>query len=1076
MSPGKIILACLFFSIVVRCLGEEKENISDSDIDPSSVDANMIAAFCDTVAMAAIKNLLFKFVVKEMMDSSELTFEQEQLNARSQIDKVTTSIEDIVKKVKSFEWLPLISAYLRVKVKILADETYRITEKTGDTSKLLWDSKSQLKAFMDILVQFYKVNTISEQFIEVAYQQIVLRLGDTDFIGKEDPKGVLSKALCVAYTSLNDQAFLDKNVNADNESVEFLRKFFEHFVQLPVEGFALTAMCMTDKNPHKDIESKIKIVIDKPPESHLWRIEWAFLIKNYMYFINPDIYMIIKKHYIININWYTFLKTEIVALPGFFNTGDPNNPTKVKMNVVETTKGYFNLHLLYLYLISVQLITETTTLEDIKKIMLTHLTTNECWINSNHGKAAFPQCTILIELIPEDKYVKFVWVMILILKIDYSIENIKTFITTFKTLFIRTFNIKFIDLIEPNGVAIRQILTELKYAQFITKIQELVEPFNALTIVPPSQYLDFVKPNTDLDKIWKIYLASNTQLITKEVKIVFPSIEQTVPGPELHILHLYVEITSATNKQHYDQLYIIIKTIWTTRITKVNRDGFKKFFDHTFLKSVGGDFYIGENKSIQIFRIWDYQMILKTHANVKTITDAIASKKETTLTVDFKMADHYKYRWGHSWFLEVVSVFSLYEITKNIVKTTLVNDLRFFNSFNTIYILLCKIRETIQTPVTNARKFLWEHMKLCVNKVENDKQFASCPGTATQYKRTFAFIYFWLINVYPEAIADYENFEKESFGKLTFSGNDAFFRYVVYPGNQFEEEITGFCAKREAESKNYGICLGIELMRGLVHFIDQGTNLPLNLFADTQKVFTKYKATDPNKKFYIPFLLDAYVAANALDREAYSDGIRVALRRWRVDIQISTAKEEEFVWKELFTFDSGKALATYIEPILAEAKLDANLEKAVKAKFSTLKLDDYVDNGVVMHSALEFLTRYARGADLEKICTFIQGKENGAEAFLSYHTGSANIMEKKLKGNFDNFAVLIAERKKFMSRYSAENAGRKVVLSSLNANTVKKGTKDGPGFQATAGQFGQKQTEGPAKKEGRGGGNKKIAI
>lgn len=1106
---------------------------TDTDFDVSEHDSLIISVICDPLLMYNVNKMIYTQTAFIMSSEFGLAFSAVQDRIDSFMAEVSGEIKIVSEQMAGVPWNLFTIGYLQTKLAMQFKKIADITKKAHNHQEYITASSDTLiKAFMEQVMEYYKDSLPSNEIVEVTYAQFfyVYSEGGFKYENKTFQTKTLDgvkKAMCDIYSTLvSADVPANPTVTLDKADRDFLEKFYSSWMLYPDPEIPFKAMCKTEANyKFKDAKSRFTLSYireEKRPQVTIFTIEYSLLNGQLGYLVEADVLPELIKFYDINADWQTFFITDRTDINGKYrNKQDVEVPIEAK----QIARGYIYLHYMYLYASIIGRLPKTTDIKlaDIKKVIIEEFATNPCWSNDVADESfTVKKCPELLKMVPCPILSKYIVLMIEILK-DTSInkEWIKNFLLKQKKCFSEGFDVKYVNL---GGSEIAdqfiQVITMLVWSNTFKSINEVLEmekepdalEFPNLNIKDRSYFFLKVRKSV-LDggpetpgapkTPWETWVndlkkrpgtdivVAGESVKVKKTQLLIPNLLE-LTDIQLHGLWTIINGLEEFNgpmTEFYAVLIMLIKKridIAAKKDDKVSDsgiEGFHRYIQHTslpitrVLRPNSKHFVSKLVNSIREFDLFYFYKDFYNQTDLAGITSLLAKKTENfNFNVSGPaMAIQWRYRNGHLWFADVISIFNLYLVVRDDrSQNTVINDVQFLDLFDDLYYVIAKIRSITTTPVLDGRKYLYMRLIECMGKnttdetVEqaNDEEasyfesnttlFAkrakqnptpkptdgmpakTCPFSQTRLRRAFFLILFWMTET--ESVGtEYITLEKALIeANTSISGMEAVYRFLVYPDNVFVSTAIAFCDKFQTHdpadfsdpepstlnSKPLSICQAINFLNGLVEFQNSESNSGDELIAKTKHSLTLYNAFTV-KTTIKSMYLDAYLSMQKQKTSHHTDNLRVAFRRMKMEETAQMISATTLArWKEFTSFTNANEMAAYYDPIIAERKLDQAKQKVVNDYLNTANIGTtFVVGDTVLHSFLEFFTRYANKANFKKIAEVIVAKDQTA-MFFSYKTESSSSLEKRVfKQSTTKFtevlAAELADAKEDLERESA---------------------------------------------------------
>lgn len=1106
---------------------------TDTDFDTSEHDSLIISVICDPLLMYNVNKMIYTQTSFIMSSEFGLAFSEVQNRIESFMNEVSGEIRIVSEQMAAVPWNLFTIGYLQTKLAMQFKKIADITKKSHNHQEYITASSDTLiKAFMEQVMEYYKDSLPSNEIVEVTYKQFlyVYSEGGFKYENKTFQTATLNgvkKALCDIYTTLvSADVPANPTVVLEVNDRSFLEIFYSSWMLYPDPEMPFKAMCKTEADyKFKDPKSRFTMTYikeDKRPQVTIFTIEYSLLNGQAGYLVEADVLPEFIKFYDINADWQTFFVTDRTDITGTYkNKLDVDTPIEAK----QISRGYIYLHYMYLYASIIGRLPKTNAIKmaDIKKIIIDEFLTNPCWSNDVSDESfTVKKCPELLKMVPCPILSKYIVLMIEILK-DTSInkEWITNFLKKQKKCFSEGFDIKYINL---GGKATAdmfiEVITVLVWSSTFKTINEALEmekepdavEFPGMNIKDRSyfflkvrkQILDSGPETPGAPKTpWETWVndlkkrpgadivVTGDNVQVKKTQLLIPNLPE-LTDIQLHGLWTIINGLDEFKGQmteFYAVLVMLIKKridIAAKKDDKVSDsgiEGFHRYIQHTslpitrILRPNSKHFISNLVNSIREFDLFMFYKEFYNTTELAGITSLLAKKTEN---FNFNssgpaMEKQWRYRNGHLWFADVISIFNLYLVVRDDrSQDTVINDVQFLELFDDLYYVIAKIRSITTTPVLDGRKYLYMRLVECMGKKTTDETVEqaadeettyfesnnalfgkkvkqnpqpkptdgmpakTCPFSQSRLRRAFFLILFWMTET-ENVGEEYKTLEAVLIeANTSISGMEAVYRFLVYPDNAFINTAITFCDRFQThdptdfeepepsplKSKPLSICQALNFLNGLVEFQESESNSGDELIGKTKHSLTLFNAFTKKTTIKSMFL-DAYLSMQKQKTSHHTDNLRVAFRRMKMEetaqmISVTTLAR----WKEITSFTNADEMANFYESIILERKVNQAKKKVVNDYLTQADIaTTFVVGDTVLHGFLEFFTRYANKANFKKIAEVIVAKDQ-TTMFFSYKTESSSSIEKR---------VFKQETTKFKETIAAELADAKEDLERESA-------------------------------------------
>lgn len=711
----------------------------------------------------------------------------------------------------------------------------------------------------------------------------------------------------------------------------------------------------------------------------------------------------------------------------------------------EIGQAYILIHKVYLYMLQYNKLTIPPKDKSIELQVFEFFATTLCWQKEMINKE---ECSDLHNFIPHwflSRYIVIVlYIFEEILGDKFNKTTFETIITNNVDLLITSSSQKFIKIEKPDSKPSKikitnTVITNIKVATTETVkifIDKKITAVKKQTLIKKDFYSNLCDPDT-LKILKKI---QNDENLKKLIEF----------SDALH-LHAYyhlinscgetdANVVTELNKVFDSKFEMLVKSKLLSG--KTNFKGFMLYLQHTLLpKSKSSLVEKQENDTIIKLRFFDlyFMMLELLEQNSKSITSLrIAEKngfsKGATLT-DQKVIVKYEstsdLRYGHLWFIEIVDIFNFYGSkgeVRFLADSLIMNDLTFTPLFDDLYIALLNIRAQINSPVINAKRFLWNYLMACNTKI-NDAKFFLKPTRVFEGAKTFTdsknandscvidksklrsviyLVFAWMkddASIVDEFIA----YEKTLATNKNFSaGLSEVINFFSAYKSLMSEPFENFCSS--AKAKGVLICVAVGMARGIREYVRTGYNDESEFFRHIKNYLAAYEKTqDDTRSVLRVMILETLFAL----KKHYSQTSYV--KAASIDNMLSNTNSQNTEWNTLTKFSDKGELAQFYVSLTRTGEPDSQL--AVVA--NDYMKDENFNVGYVygkdkeknrqLGSVIEFVLRNGSVDSVTKLIKSFNEEEY--QYLFHYNVREANHLEtflvKKSSKTLENFTKIV---------------------------------------------------------------------
>lgn len=1119
----------------------------DSAIAPSEQLTSKVALipifwkFCDQNKMSNYRVAVFDQIIQTLENGNGHYFFElfTRLSEHSQLTKSTAEkfVNNISNALNGETLKRFYLAYISVKVKMMIffSEKY-IDQKSAKSlkfdsifnSEISIDFDVSYKSFKSFILSRFKNVVLDKSSLASIHTQLsVLSTISTD----EDTKKILtssirkiSEVLCKIRLFLRNQGTAPAQLT--QEQLDYLKEFFRLWISFNnpmVIQIAINEECkaqakegdipkgeflLQTKNFPFDLETSKKdqirtrpLIINPPLKDSTFKIaklENSLIHGSLTDLSDPGVIEALIYKYRPNKKWTSFI------------TGGKSLKIMNGNNDI-SEEDYYNvymlIHKIFLFMLEHNYIVHNPDIS-IHLQVIEFLSKTDCWVTTMENKKF---CLDLIQIFPPASLSKYFYIILFIFEKELGSgfkEDFVKDIVKLNSKVLLTFadnELANISIIEggnpiPSRIKITEIVTEKliqeKIKEIQKNIQELIKKNEDL------YYLSDLKSicgGSTLEKLNQIDLAHRISLLE----------QSTIP--ELHIFYYLFTYCGDGKTKFADEKKILEETlkgyiIAKTTTTTSNFSGFLLYLQHTMLPK--REFSLVRTSPNFLFhklRFFDYQYLMinqlkggyksisfdrmKNQKSFKADNDQYKTEKGNYNAIDYESTKDYRY--GHSWFLDIIDIFNFYGSKiefEGAKRGVVINDLSFTSLFDDLYYSLLRIRAQINTPVLNSKKYLWKYLMKCNEEINNQNFFSETtpifegnPGFNPQGQstcvvekdklRTIIYLVFAWLKDDEKVSGEFINFEKSliSTGSAR-SGLSDLITFLASPKSLMRTSFKNFC--QSDKGKQALICIAITFSSGFSEFLAKGSDDFEEFNKHVGPSFVLFKAADDNqKKILRPMILETIFAL----KRFYSkfNYFKVAIID-RIFIQI---KNDKGRWSQIYEFKDDSELVDFYISVTRTETVEKEFteiadEYLEPTKFETLlTYDARGKKSVRPEEFIEFLLRHGSKNTIVLLLKELTSEQRD-KLFTFYVTGPStlekNMKEKKqitLKYFIEEISSLVTS---FNNAYEVTHL---TDFSISNYNQAKELSN------AALGEgLGAISMQGKAIGQSEGAGEKKVVV